>query len=128
MEELFLMTLVSFEVIHFLHGIVYMQKYILPPFFSFDVLGLQLYSKIFHVLVYLIFFPKFTLVEKYTIKLVVTFGLSHVNLIINKDILVQNIQIFRYFNYSLRLVPRAKTSKDKKWREYVFVYLVSSIY
>jgi len=37
---------------------------------------------------------------------------------INKDILVKNTQIFIYFNYSLKLVPRAKTSKEKKWREY----------
>jgi len=43
-----------------------------------------------------------------------TFGLSHVNLMINKDILVKNIQIFIYFKYSLKLVPRAKTSKDNK--------------
>lgn len=42
-------------------------KCILPPFLSFDVLGLQLNFKIFNVLVYLIFFPKVTLVEKDTI-------------------------------------------------------------
>jgi len=41
----------------------------------------------------------------------VTFGLSHVNLMINKDILVKNTQIFIYFNYSLKLMLRAKTSK-----------------
>jgi len=40
---------------------------------------------------------------------------------INNDILVKNTQIFIYFNYSLKLVPRAKTSKEKKWREY-FIY------
>jgi len=48
----------------------------------------------------------------------VTFDLSHVNLIINKDILVKNIQIFICFNYSLRFVSRAKTSKDKKRKEF----------
>jgi len=48
-----------------------------------------------------------------------TFGLY--TLIVNKDILVQNIQIFIYFNFSLRLVPIVKTSKDKKRREYCSV-------
>ena len=73
-------------------------------FFSFDVLRLQLYFKIFDVLVYLIFFfsslPLLKNTHHKTIKWVVTFALSHVNLIINKDFLVQNIQIFIYFNYS----------------------------
>jgi len=54
----------------------------------------------------------------------VTFGLSHVNLMINKDILVKNTQIFIYFNYSLKLVSRAKTSKEKKWREYFAIYII----
>jgi len=47
----------------------------------------------------------------------VTFGLSHVNLMINKNILIKDTKIFIYFNYSLKLVSRAKTSKEKKWRE-----------
>jgi len=40
-----------------------------------------------------------------TIKRIVTFNLSHMNLFLNNDILVQNLQIFLCFNYSLRLVP-----------------------
>jgi hypothetical protein len=42
-----------------------------------------------------------------------TFGLSHVNLIINKDNLVQNIQIFIYFNYSQDLCQELKHQKIK---------------
>jgi len=53
------------------------------------------------------------------LKVVVTFGLSYVNLMINKDILVKNTQIFIYFNYSLKLVLKVKISKEKKLREYI---------
>jgi len=46
----------------------------------------------------------------------VIFALSHVNLIINKDFfLVQNIQIFIYFNYSLDLCQELKTEGVLKY-------------
>jgi len=102
-------------------------KYYPSVFFFWCFKTSTIFQNIWCFSIFNIFFQVYSFwkIHYKTITWVVTIDLSCVTLIINKDFLVKNIQIFIYFNYSLRLVSRVKTSKYKKRREWYFIKLLT---